>query len=480
LISLQKVKKPTNSFKMTKIFAIIGCLVGFYCSLMAQTDESDAILVRQIYDDVLTQGSCYEWLHDLTKDIGPRFSGTEGAERAVNYTSEILKSLKIDQVRLQDVKVQAWDRGDFTEVACVNHPDGTKVYPSLALGGSVGTRKKGVKGELVEVFSLDTLELLGEAGLKDKIVFFNRPMDPTQIRTFNAYGGAVDQRVYGATRAAKYGAKAAIIRSMTTLHDDAPHTGTMYYEPTTPKKIPGIAISTNAAEELSSLLDSQRKVEICVKNSSSQLDSVMSHNVIGEIVGSEFPDEIILIGGHLDSWDVGEGAHDDGSGCVHALQVIETLKRINYKPKHTIRCVMFMNEENGLAGGRKYAAESDAAGEFHMAAIESDSGGFTPRGFSCDADTSVFKKYFRDLNGFLPILENYDLFLKKGGSGADISPLKSQKGLLIGLRPDSQRYFDYHHTELDVFEVVNERELKLGAAAMTSLVYLIDKYGIGK
>jgi len=465
---------------MTKMLLIFGCIIGLQLSSPAQTDESDALMVRHIYDDILTSGSCYDWLYAMTKDIGPRFSGTEGAAKGVSYTADILESLNVDEVRLQDVKVQSWDRGDFTEVAYVNHPNGTKIYPSLALGGSVATRKKGVKGELIEVFSLDTLELLGEAGLKDKVVFFNRPMNPKQIRTFNAYGGAVDQRVYGATRAAKYGAKAAIIRSMTTLLDDVPHTGTMYYEPDTPKKIPGIAISTNAAEELSMMLKTQKKVEICVKNSSTQLDSVMSHNVIGEITGSEFPNEIILIGGHLDSWDVGEGAHDDGSGCVHALQVIETLKRLNYTPKRTIRCVMFMNEENGLAGGRKYSAESDAAGEFHLAAIESDSGGFTPRGFSCDADTSVFKTYFKDLNGFLPILENYDLFLKKGGSGADISPLKSQKGLLIGLRPDSQRYFDYHHTANDVFEVVNERELKLGAAAMTSLVYLIDKYGIGK
>lgn len=457
-------------------------LLTLFCSsnLFSQSDEKDALMVKNIYNEILTHGSCYQWLFELTKEVGPRFTGTQGAANAVEYTAGIMESLNLDQVLKQEVMVPSWDRGDHTEVMHVNHPKGAIVLPSLALGGSVATAKDGVEGEIIEVFSLDTLDILGERVLKDKIVFFNRPMDPTQIRTFNAYGGAVDQRVYGATRAGKYGAKAAIIRSMTTLIDDAPHTGTMYYDPAIESQIPGIAISTRAAEALGDMIEKGHIPKIRVTNSSKKLDSVLSYNVIGEIKGSEFPDEIILVGGHLDSWDVGEGAHDDGSGCVHALQVMETFQKLNYQPKRTIRCVMFMNEENGLAGGRKYAEISNAKGEFHMAAIESDAGGFTPRGFSCDADTSVFKHFYRDLNDFLPILETYDLYLKKGGSGADISPLKSQKGLLIGFRPDSQRYFDFHHTKNDVFEVVNERELKLGAAAMTALVYLIDNYGIGK
>jgi len=450
------------------------CFVG---TIQAQNEDNDAIFVRSIYDHILTEGSCYSWLHTLTKDIGPRFAGTEGAANAVIFTDSIFTSLGVDKVFKQDVRVPNWKRGD-AELAHILMPDGQKIdLNTVALGGSVSTGSSGLSGNVIEVFSLDTLEQMGPDLLKDKIVFFNRPMDPTYIRTFYAYGSAVDQRVFGASRAAKQGAKAAIVRSMTTLQDDTPHTGTMYYEPDVPKKIPSFAISTNDANQLSKLLK-ETDLKIYMKNNSVMLDSLDSYNVIAEIKGSEFPDEIILIGGHLDSWDIGEGAHDDGSGCMQSIQVAETLISLDYKPKRTLRFVMFMNEEFGLTGGRAYAKISNEKEEYHLASLESDSGGFTPRGFSCEATDSMFTQLYRGLNAFLPVLETYDLYLKKGGSGADIGPLKSQNGLLIGLRPDSQRYFDYHHTKNDVFEAVNERELKLGAAAMTSLVYLIDQHGL--
>ena len=446
-------------------------------SLNGQSEDKDAIFVRSVYDHILTEGSCYDWLHSLTKDIGPRFSGTDGATQAVAFTDSIFQSLEADQVIKQAVLVPKWQRGE-PEIASIVKQDGQSIsLNTIALGGSVSTGPDGITGKVIEVHSLDTLEVLGPEKIKDKIVFFNRPMDPKYIRTFYAYGSAVDQRVFGASRAAKQGAKAALVRSMTTLHDDAPHTGTMYYEPDVPKKIPSFAISTNDANRLSKLLK-EKEQTVYMKNNSVMLDSVISYNVVAEITGSEFPDEIILIGGHLDSWDVGEGAHDDGSGCMQTIQVMETLKALNYQPKRTLRFVMFMNEEFGLSGGREYARLSNENNEFHLAAIESDAGGFTPRGFSCEATDSVFTKLYRGINQFLPVLETYDLYLKKGGSGADIGPLKSQNGLLIGLRPDSQRYFDYHHTKNDVFEAVNERELKLGAAAMTSLVYLIDQHGL--
>ena len=215
-----------------------------------------------------------------------------------------------------------------------------------------------------------------------------------------------------------------------------------------------------------------------MRNTSSMLSPEKSYNVIGEIRGTEFPDEIILIGGHLDSWDIGQGAHDDGSGCVQAMEVLNTLKRLQYKPKRTIRCVLFMNEENGLGGALAYAQKSNEENEFHLAAIESDAGGFTPRGFSCDATAEVFNDKFKSFYAFSSLMEPYGISLSKGGGGADINPLKSQNGLLIGLRPDSQRYFDYHHTKIDTFEAINKRELELGAAAITSIVYLIDKYGL--
>ncbi len=263
---------------------------------------------------------------------------------------------------------------------------------------------------------------------------------------------------------------------MTTKLDDVPHTGSTVYKKGV-KKIPAIAISTNDAERLSHVLK-KGTAKVYLQANCQMLSDKLSYNVIGEIKGSTYPDEIILVGAHLDSWDVGQGAHDDGAGCVHALNVIHTLKRLNYRPKRTLRCVMFMNEENGQAGAIKYTNESNAKGEFHLAAIESDAGGFTPRGFTCDAAEAIFIEKFRKVTEWLPLFEPYGLYLKKGGSGADISRLKSQKGLLCGFRPDSQRYFDYHHTDADRFETVNERELELGSAAMTAFVYLLDKYGL--
>ena len=329
---------------------------------------------------------------------------------------------------------------------------------------------------MIEVRGLDELEELGRARLQGKIVFYNRPMDPTQLNTFAAYGGAVDQRGIGASRASEYGAVATLVRSMTTRLDDVPHTGAMgYQDGVTP--IPAFAISTNDAELLSRLLKHE-PVNVFVRSTCRRPPPTTSYNVIGEIRGSTHPEEIILVGGHLDSWDVGEGAHDDGAGCVHAMQVIELLKKMNYQPRRTIRCVLFMNEESGLGGARAYWEASNAAGEYHMAALESDRGGFTPRGFTFDADDEVFTTKFQQVYAWLPLLEPYGLSLKKGGGGADISGLKSQKGLLIGFEPDSQRYFDYHHTAIDTFEAVNKRELELGAAAVTSLVYLLDKYGL--
>ena len=304
-------------------------------------------------------------------------------------------------------------------------------------------------------------------------------MNPTQLRTFNAYGGAVDQRVWGASKAAEYGAVGVLVRSMTLRQDDVPHTGSMAYKDGIPK-VPAIAISTNDANLLSENLNSGGIVTATMNADCGPKGKRNSDNVIAEIRGSEFPDEIILVGGHLDSWDVGGGAHDDGSGCVHAMEVLRTLKKLGYVPKRTIRCVLFANEENGLAGATEYARISNENSEYHLAAIESDAGGFVPRGFSMDGDSEIFSNFAKQVNDWLPLLEPYGLTLWTGGSGADISPLKSQKGLLIGLRPDSQRYFDYHHTAIDRIDAVNERELKLGAAAMASLVFLIDKYGLKK
>lgn len=447
----------------------------------SQTDkgvmEADAFAVKQIFDLSLTQGSSYPWLAYLTQRIGGRLSGSPEAAAAVTYTRQMLDTLGLDRVWLQPCLVPHWVRGEPEQVRIVNSTQiGTWDLRGLALGNSLGTGPDGLTAEVIEVHSLDELESLGTAKLSGKIVFFNRPFDATQLNTFAAYGGAVDQRGLGASRASRYGAAGVLVRSMTNQIDEFPHTGAMRYEEGV-RQIPAMAISTLDAELLSRLLRTE-PVRVFMRSTSAMLEPELSYNVIGEIKGSEKPDEIILIGGHLDSWDVGQGAHDDGTGCVQAMQVLQTLRQMGYTPKRTIRCVLFMNEENGLEGGRVYADSSNRLKEFHLAAIESDRGGFTPRGFSCDGDDSVIARYMQRLGEWLPLLEPYGLGFRRGGSGADIGPLKSQKGLLIGYEPDSQRYFDYHHAASDVFEAVNKRELELGAAAMTALVYLLDKYGL--
>jgi hypothetical protein len=446
----------------------------FILKINAQTSNEDALFIKSVYDNALSKGQCYRWEEYLCKKIGNRVSGSENYNRAANWAKSTLDSLGLDSVWFQPCMVPRWVRGKKEEAKIIKSASlGNFKLEILALGGSGASPKGGVNAEIIEVKSLDEVDQLGDK-LKGKIVFFNRPMDNTLFNTGQAYGGAVDQRVAGPARAAKYGAVAAIVRSMTTLLDDFPHTGTTQF-PDNQSPIPAVAVSTNHAEVLSALLKKE-KVQVEIKTFCEKLPDVQAYSVIGQIKGSEKSNEFISVGGHLDSWDVGEGAHDDGSGCVQSMEVLYLMKKLNYRPKHTIRCVLFANEENGLAGGKKYAEEALRKGEIHLAAIESDGGGNSPRGFSFEGDESIFTEKFKKAMQWQDLFETYSLILKKGGSGADISPLKKQKTFLAGLNADPQRYFDYHHTNADTFEKVNERELKLGAAAMTSLVILMDKY----
>jgi Zn-dependent M28 family amino/carboxypeptidase len=258
--------------------------------------------------------------------------------------------------------------------------------------------------------------------------------------------------------------------------DDYPHTGTMSYgDIPVVQRIPSAAISTNDANALSDALKQNNNLNFYFKQSCQQFDDVQSYNVIGEITGSEFPNEYIIVGGHLDSWDLGDGAHDDGAGVVQSMDVLRLLKESGVKPKRSIRVVLFMNEENGLRGATEYARVANEKNENHIFALESDSGGFTPRGFSFSTNDTNFNQVLGWKALFKPYLIHY---FEKGGSGADVGPLKSETNVVAGLRPDSQRYFDHHHASNDTFEHVNKRELELGAATMTALVYLYDKYGV--
>lgn len=447
-------------------------LLSFGFTIFAQNDKDQ---LQKIYKTSLTNGQSYHWLDYLSNEIGGRLSGSLNAELAVEYTKTELEKLELDRVWLQPVMVPKWVRGN-PEFAYIETAPGKTIPVNLcALGGSVATPLQGLKAEVIEVKGIDELKTIPRSDIEGKIVFFNRPMQPDLISTFEAYGGCVDQRYSGAKEAAKYGAVGTIVRSMNLRLDDLPHTGAMSYGDIPVKnRIPSAAISTNDAERLSGMLKIDPKIKFYFKQNCKQLKDVLSYNVIGEIKGSQFPNEIIIVGGHLDSWDLGDGSHDDGAGCVQSMEVLRLFKQTGIRPKRTIRVVLFMNEENGLRGGRKYAEIAKNKGEKHLFALESDAGGFSPRGFSFDGPDYKINQILKWKPLFEPYLIHY---FKKGGSGADIGPLKNDDLVLSGLRPDSQRYFDHHHASNDTFEAVNKRELELGAATMTSLIYLVDKYG---
>ncbi|MDC0874015.1 M20/M25/M40 family metallo-hydrolase [Flavobacteriaceae bacterium] len=431
--------------------------------------------IKAIYSEALTKGKAYDWLDHLSNNIGGRLSGSLNAERAVQWGKDELNEISLDRVFLQDVMVPKWVRGTFEYASIITGPGRSMNVPVCSLGGSIATPSAGLLAKVVEVKDFDELESLGEEKVKGKFVFYNRPMPAGLISTFKAYSKTVDQRSRGAAMAARLGAVGVIVRSMNLRLDDFPHTGAMNYGDLPNKlRIPAAAISTNGAQLLSSMLSLNDNLDFYLKQDCKNFPDVPSHNVVGEIKGSEFPDEIIVVGGHLDSWDLGDGAHDDGAGIVQSMEVLRLFKAMNYQPKRTIRVVLYMNEENGLRGGKAYANYAKTNKENHIFALESDAGGFSPRGFVFEANTSQFEQISSWKSYFAPYLANH---FQLGGSGADIGPLRNGKTVLSGLRPDSQRYFDYHHAANDTFDAINKRELELGAAAMASLIYLVDQYG---
>ena len=449
-------------------------IVAFSVSLHSQNTNENSIFIDKIYDEALANGNSYEWLDYLSNQIGGRLSGSINYDRSVKWGMGELEMINLDSVWLQPVMIPKWVRGAPEYAHIESSPGNTISVPIAALGGSISTPSIGISANVIEVKNFKELKMIGKDSIRGKIIFYNRPMDPTLINTFQAYGGSVNQRTQGAVEAAKLGAVGVIVRSMTTSLDDYPHTGSMYYDGLSlNQRIPAAAISTNGAELLSSMLSLNPNIKFFFRQNSKNFPDVLSHNVIAQINGSEKPDEIILIGGHLDSWDLGDGSHDDGAGIVQSMEVLRILKDLNYSPKRTIRVVLFANEENGLRGGTKYAEEARLNNEKHFFALESDSGGFTPRGFSFDTSEKEFKTIKKFENLFIKYgMDNFFI----GGSGADIAPLKNGEVILAGLRPDTQRYFDYHHAASDTFDKINKRELELGAAAMTALVYLLDNY----
>jgi carboxypeptidase Q len=457
---------------MKKVFLFL--LASFFTLARAQTVQ-DSEGIKEIFAEALKNGKSFEMLNELCTKIGPRLSGSPGAAAAVEWSRHIMEKYDFDSVWLQPVMVPHWVRGEKEIARILNSKKMGMINLTIcALGGSPGTGPSGISSQVIEVKNFDELKQLGAKSVQGKIIFFNRPMDPTKIHTFEAYGGAVDQRGSGAVEAAKLGAAAVIVRSMAVNSEDYPHTGGVRYSNDV-EKIPAVAISTKHAELLSKILKEEKELQVYLETHCEMLDDAPSFNVIGQISGAEYKDEIIDIGGHLDSWDLAQGAHDDGAGCVQSIEVLRLFKQLGIKPKRTLRAVMFMNEENGLRGGTKYADVAKAEKENHIVAIESDEGGFTPRGFTMTATDQVKNK----IKSWKPLFEPYGLTdFDQPGGGADIGPLGSLGTTMVGYLPDSQRYFDYHHTPEDTIDKVSPRELELGAAAMASLVFMIDRYGL--
>lgn len=449
-------------------------LLSVICiSISAQTTKiDDEKALSEFHLSALTQGKSYEWLKYLSNQIGGRMPGTLAADKAVKWGEETMKNAGFDKVWLQPVMVPHWERGE-KEKAYYTLGNKKVEVPICALGNSIATPKKGISAEVIEVKSITEAEQLGYQ-LKGKIVFFNAPMRSSNIRPFTSYGETAGIRVNSAKAVGKFGALGVIVRSLTTNLDDFPHTGVMSYRGIPDnEKIPAAAISTNAAELLSKHLKENPKLQFYFKQSCQNFEPKLSFNVIGELTGSENPDKYIVVGGHLDSWDLGDGSHDNGTGIVQSMEAVRLFKINHIKPRNTLRVVLFMDEENSGTGSIKYAADVKEKNEIHLAALESDSGGFTPRGFSIDSN----QNYFDLMKSWKPLFEKYGIHeFYKGGSGADTSDLKNDNILLVGYKPDSQRYFDYHHAATDTFDKVNKRELELGAAAMASLLYLMDSY----
>lgn len=435
----------------------------------AQDSKKDSDVIRDIYSYSLSKQNGYKWLGDLCAK-GGRLAGSEEATNAVFYFKQIGDSLGFE-TSVQKVKVPFWKRNEDSKVV-LKRAEGDTILASTALGGCVSTNKKGIDGKIIEITHFRQLDSL-ENEIKGNIVFYNIPMDPKFINPFFAYSTAVNQRWAGALEASKRGAKGVLIRSLSSSVNDYPHTGSMTYRGA-PNKIPSVALSTVAADYLSEYLQEQ-DAEAKLNTYGEWQDSAYSYNLVMDLKGTSIPEEYILLSGHIDSWDLGTGAHDDGAGCMHSLDAAYMLKDLGLMTKRSIRVVFFMNEEFGLNGARAYADSAQKLNVNHYLALESDAGGFSPRGFSVNANDSTTA----EVKSLRSLFEPYGLYtFRQGGGGADISKIKQENLLKIGLSVDGQRYFEVHHSARDIYENVNARELQMGAASIASLIYLLDKYDI--
>jgi carboxypeptidase Q len=434
--------------------------------------DTDSAMIRKLYNEALQNGKTDSNLRYLTSGIGARISGSLQAQQTVDWAKRTMAQYHPDTIYLQCVMVPHWERG-AKEISYFTS-NGSKVKMDVAaLGGSIGTNGI-LTAPVVEVTSWAALAALQNDQVRGKFVFFNRAMDPTEIETFKAYLAAADQRTQGAVAASKKGAVGALVRSLTLAKDDYPHTGAMSYDSNV-KKIPAAALSTNSADKLSDALKKDPALRYSLRMNCIQLPDALSYNVIAELKGSTYPNEYVTVGAHLDSWDLSESASDDGTGLVQAMEVLRLFKAIALKPERTIRIILYMNEEAGAHGALKYAEQARIRKEKHVAAIESDAGGFTPRGFRIEASEATMSQ-FQQWSSLFAAYKAGDIQLQQ--RGVDLVPMRGMAKALISLDCDDSRLFYIHHSALDTYDKINPREVLMGAAAMAAMVALISKHGL--
>jgi len=440
---------------------------------IAQSNK-DSVMIKRMADEIMTNGKAYDLLRELTKNIGGRLAGSPEQHDAAIWGKKSMEAFGPDKVYFQPCKTPNWKRGgkDFAAIVGADGKTINKKLEVMALGNSLASKGL-IEGEVLAIANFDELEKRKNE-VKGKVVYFHSVMDPNTIETSKAYEDAYSYRSNGPSRAAKYGAIGVMIHSLSTAPDNEPQTGVMEYNDSFPK-IPAVALGPNDAKDLYAQAR-KATVRVQMQTYGYFLPDADENNVVAELKGTEFPDEIITIGGHLDSWDVNEGAHDDGTGVVHTMEVLRVMKALNYHPKRTIRFVLFANEENGGKGGLKYAELAKANKEKHILALESDDGGFTPRAIGILCSAAQLKKF----QAWNFLLKPFGTEVMPGGGGADIEPLPTadKNVILSSLVPDSQRYFDLHHAKTDVFENVNKRELLLGAVNIAAFIYLVDQHGV--
>ncbi len=436
---------------------IIQTMMFIACGQPSSPVHSYQATAKRIIEAALADTVGFDRLAYLVDTFGPRLSGSENLENAIDWAITALAESGLENVHGEEVMVPHWVRGE--ESLTLLEPRVSRLA-MLGLGGSIGTPPEGITAEAVVVRDFDDLKKK-ENQVQGKIVVYNEP--------FTTYGKTVRYRYAGAIEAARYGAVASLVRSVGPVSLNTPHTGGMGYADTIPK-IPQAAITIEAAEMLQRMYDRGQTIKLWLNMEAKTLPDVPSRNVIAELKGWEKPDDVVILSGHLDSWDVGQGAMDDAGGCVASWEAVRLLKALDLRPRRTIRVIFWTNEENGTRGGKTYAADHQDELENHILAIEADEGVFTPSGFGFTGSEEAFN-IMSEIGTLLNPIQAGTI--TKGGGGADISPLRRQGVPVAGLNVDGSQYFWYHHTHADMLDKLNRDEFNRCVAALAVMSYVV-------